>query len=91
MMSKIDKIAVFIAGKERNYVDPATARRMATLKQHFRIQRDRRCTLISSVKDQEEAEGTTSEAETICESIKGKGSNTVSPKKAMNMPETNTP
>lgn len=50
MDEKMDKIAKFIAGKERDYVDPATARRMATLKQHFRIQRDRRSTLISSLK-----------------------------------------
>lgn len=51
MHEKMDKIARFIAGKERNYVDPGTARRMASLKQHFRIQRDRRNKLISSLKE----------------------------------------
>lgn len=47
---KMDKIALFIAGNEKNHVDPGTARRMASLKQHFRIQRDRRNNLISSLK-----------------------------------------
>lgn len=75
MDEKMGKIAGFIAGKEKNYVDPGTARRMAALKQHFRIQRDRRNKLISSLKEQQQTEEKDLDAETTCESIKEKGSN----------------
>jgi hypothetical protein len=41
----------YIAQTERLYVGPDVLRRTATLKQQFRIQRDRRNMLISTAKD----------------------------------------
>lgn len=88
MDEKMDKIAGFIAGKEKNYVDPGTARRMAALKQHFRIQRDRRNKLISSLKMQQITEEKDLDAETTCESIKEKGSNDRKQKIELDLVET---
>jgi hypothetical protein len=34
---------------EQLYIDPLTSRRMATLKQHFRIQKDRRISIEKKV------------------------------------------
>lgn len=88
MDEKMDKIAGFIAKKEKNYVDPGTARRMAALKQHFRIQRDRRNKLISSLKMQPIVEEKDLDAEATCESIKEKGSNDRKQKIELDLVET---
>ena len=71
---KMNKIGLFIAGKEKNYVDPGTARRMAALKQHFRIQRDRRNNLKSSLWEQQQMEEKHLDAGTTCDSIEEEGS-----------------
>lgn len=46
----------FIAHSERQYVGPDVLRRTATLKQQFRIQRDRRNMLLNSIKLEEIAQ-----------------------------------
>lgn len=88
MHEKMDKIARFIAGKEKNYENPGTARRMAALKQHFRIQRDRRNNLISSLKEPQQAEEKDLDAETTCDSIKEKDRNDRNQKIELDLIET---
>lgn len=66
-LAKVDR---FIARTERQYVGPDVLRRTATLKQHFRIQRDRRNMLISSIKEEENAQ---KERKECVEGVLGKG------------------